>query len=104
MSEWQPAEWNTALKPWRDAAPSNRGGAGSIEDYREIRNLEWQSRSAPPTEYENHLAEALEQILGDGIHDLPGIVAGLNRMRVHSPMGRAWTDESFAEEIKRLGV
>lgn len=104
MSEWDQAEWNASLKPWRESTPSNRGGAGSIEDYREIKNLEWQSRSAPPTEYENHLGDALERILGEGIHDLAGIVANLNRMRVHSPAGRAWTEEGFAEEMKRLGT
>ena len=104
MSEWRQPDWNVLLKPWSDTAPSNRGGAGSIENYQGIRNLEWQSRSAPPSEYENHLADALERVLGEGIHDLPGVIAHLNQMRVYGPTGRAWSEESFCEEMKRLGA
>jgi hypothetical protein len=33
-------------------APSNEGGVGAIEDYQTIGNIEWQSCSAPPAEYE----------------------------------------------------
>ena len=104
MSEWNQPDWNELLKPWSDTAPSNRGGAGSIEDYRDIRNLEWQSRSAPPSEYENHLADALERILGEGIHDLPAIITHLNQLHVYGPTGRAWSEESFCDEMKRLGA
>jgi hypothetical protein len=104
MSEWRQQEWNQFLKPWREAAPSNQGGVGAIEDYQNIRNIEWQNRSAPPTEYENHLADALEKILGDGTHDLAGIVGRLNEMRVYAPTGRAWSEDSFRAELKRLGA
>jgi hypothetical protein len=103
MSEWRQPDWNVLLKPWGDTAPSNQGGVGKIEEYATIQNIEWQSRSAPPTEYENHLADALEKVLGDGNHDLPGIVTHLNEMRVYAPTGRAWTEESFCAEMKRLG-
>ena len=92
------------LKPWQDAVPSHQGGVVTIEDYQAVRNIEWQSRSAPPTEYENHLADAIERILGDGIHDLPGVVAHLNEMRVYAPTGRAWSEESFCAELSRLGA
>lgn len=104
MSEWRQPGWNVFLKPWRDAAPSKEGGVGTIEHYESIRNIEWQSRSAPPTEYENHLGDALEKILGEGIHDLSGIVAHLNQMRVYAPTGRAWSEESFCAEMTRLGA
>jgi hypothetical protein len=104
MSEWRQADWNVFLKPWRDIAPSNQGGVGAIESYETIRNIEWQSRSAPPTEYENHLADALERILGDGNHDLPDIISKLNEMRVYAPTGRAWSEETFCAELQRLGA
>jgi hypothetical protein len=104
MSEWRQPDWNVMLKPWRDVQPSNQGGVGTIEDYQTIRNIEWQSRAAPPSEYENHLADALEKILGDGHHDLPEIVAHLNALRVYAPSGRAWSEESFCAEMKRLAT
>ncbi|HKN09923.1 MAG TPA: recombinase-like helix-turn-helix domain-containing protein [Pseudomonadota bacterium] len=104
MSEWRQPDWNVFLKPWRDTAPSHQGGVGTIEDYQTIRNIEWQSRFAPPTEYENHLADALEKLLGDGTHDLAGIVSQLNAMHVYAPSGRAWSEESFCAELKRLAA
>lgn len=96
--------WNPHLKPWRDAEPSNRAGAGAIERYDDIQNLEWQTRAAPPSEYESALADALERILGQGIHDLPGIVRHLCEMGAVDGTGLPFTDETFRREMAGLGA
>ena len=56
-----------------------------------------QSISAPPPPAEAALAEALEILLRQNIHDLPGLVAGLNAA------GGSWTEASLTAELHRLG-
>ncbi len=63
----------------------------------------WHSRSAEPTPWENALGDALEELFRDGIHDLPGIVAGLNGKGLRTAEGAEWTGETFAATMKRLG-
>lgn len=63
-----------------------------------------QTRTADPTAYERKLAGAIEEVFGSGRHDLPGLVDGLNGMGVLAPGGQAWTEESFATEMRRLGA
>jgi hypothetical protein len=43
------------------------------------------------------LADALEAVMADGTHDLPGIVAALNARE-----GAAWTAESLAAKLSEL--
>ncbi len=62
-----------------------------------------QTRTHPPTSYENALADELESIYGRGVHDLPGVVAALNDGGVRPPTGDDWTEESFTAELARLG-
>ncbi|MBM3601195.1 MAG: hypothetical protein FJX35_23605 [Alphaproteobacteria bacterium] len=92
------------LRPNVDKVGANRAGATAIETYEELRNIEWQTRPAPLEPYESALADALEQILGRGTHDLPGIVAGLADMKVTDSSGRPFTEQSFQAEVKRLGA
>ncbi len=96
-------EYNLDLKPWRGVRPSNKGGAGNIEHVDDVRNIVWQTRAAPPTDYESALAEALSNLFREGVTDLPGIVDGLNGAGIHGPEGKAWTEQSFCDEMARLG-
>jgi hypothetical protein len=57
-----------------------------------------------PPEYERQLADALFQIMGKSVHDLPGIVAALNSAGSVPKSGGAWTVESFKAEMNRLGT
>ncbi|HKT20511.1 MAG TPA: recombinase-like helix-turn-helix domain-containing protein [Stellaceae bacterium] len=57
-----------------------------------------------PSDYEKKLSGALLQILSRKIHDLPGIVAALNQSDAKAAGGQAWTEESFAVEMERLGA
>ena len=63
-----------------------------------------QTRSRAPTEYENLLADAMEQAFAQGIDDIDGLVERLNRDCVPSPGAKPWTAELFASEMKRLGA
>lgn len=48
------------------------------------------------------LAEHIEKVFADGIHDLPGLVAGLNSRGSRAPGGKAWTDAMLVAEMTRL--
>jgi hypothetical protein len=62
-----------------------------------------QARKRAPTPFENALGDALEAAFAEGVHDLAGVVAALNRSGPRPPSGGAWTEESFEREIARLG-
>jgi hypothetical protein len=95
---------NPYLKPWRRHEPNRVAGKGRIEKPAEEQNIRWQTRPTPATEYENALADALQEIFDADIVELPAIVAKLNAMGVQAPYGDAWTEESFRAEMKRLGA
>ena len=57
-----------------------------------------------PSDYEQKLSKALFGILSQSIHDLPGIVKGLNGADVRPPSADQWTEQNFAAEMDRLGA
>ena len=63
-----------------------------------------QTREREPTDYENLLADGIEQAYARGIHDLAQLVQALNEACVPSPGGRPWTEQLFVSEMKRLGA
>ncbi|NKQ57623.1 hypothetical protein HFP15_32655 [Amycolatopsis sp. K13G38] len=63
-----------------------------------------QSRTAPPTSYENALADELEAVYGRGVHDLAGVVAALNAGGLRPADGADWTEETFTAELARLSA
>jgi hypothetical protein len=63
-----------------------------------------QTRDREPTDYENLLADAIEQAYAQGVQELDALVARLNTDCVPSPGGKPWTTELFASEMKRLGA
>ena len=67
-----------------------------------IHDPAWQSRNRSPSDREYRLAEALEAILSEGIHDLEGIVSALNTRGIPSPDGSSWVAETFRLEIEQL--
>lgn len=62
-----------------------------------------QSRQTPVSAYERKLSGALGEIFGSGTHDLAGVVAGLNEMKLNAPDGQPWDEQRFRAEMKRLG-
>jgi hypothetical protein len=63
-----------------------------------------QTHPHPMTPYETKLAGSVMEVFGRGVHDLPGLVEGLNTMGLHAPDGGAWTEENFRSEMRRLGA
>jgi len=95
---------NPNLKPWRRPEPNQVAGKGRIENPDEVINIVHQTRSAPPTEYENRLGEALVKIFDSDVNQLPAVVTSLNEMGVKSPNGKLWSEENFRLEMRRLGA
>ena len=67
-------------------------------------NIAWQTRTRAPTGYDLALIQALETVMSDGTHDLPGIVSGLNARGSRTEDGALWTEANFAAEMKRLSA
>ena len=94
---------NPHLKPWIRPKPEDAAGKGAIERPDAVVNIVWQTRAAPPSEYENRLGDALVECFGAGIEELDALVARLNAMGVQAPDGTPWTAASFEREMARLG-
>jgi len=95
-------DYNAQLAPAGEAE-SRKGGEAAIENPAGVANLRWQTRPAPLTPAEDALADALQAMFADGVHDLAGIVQRLNRMKISAPGGAAaWTEENFRSEVRRL--
>lgn len=53
--------------------------------------------------YRNALADGLERVLEQGGESLAEMVRGLNELSAFGPDGGAWTEETLASELARLG-
>lgn len=67
-------------------------------------NETFQTRIAPPTDYENKLGDALEDAFKRKIHDLDGIVKIIEEHAVPAPHGAAWSAAFLTAELARLGT
>lgn len=63
-----------------------------------------QARSAPPTAWQQELANAIESVFSNGAQELDEVIAGLNASRVRPPNGGDWTAENFTAVMRDLGV
>jgi hypothetical protein len=97
-------DYNPYLKPSIRPQSNNFAGANGIEEVDKIENIVWQTRSEPPTEYENQLGDAMENVFDSGAEELPEIVAKLNELGSRTPDRKLWTEENFQVEMKRLGA
>jgi len=96
-------DYNRYIEPYRKRQPNQTAGVGQIFESGERDLIVWQTRPAPPTEYEETLASTLEQIFAQRIYDLPDIVAALNREGIRTPGGEAWTEANFQATFRELG-
>ena len=92
-------DWN----PWLSKTHKNKGGPDYLETYDPPTLLPWQTRSVRPTEYEQGLADVLQEIFGEEVYDLPDIVSLLNKSGVNPPEEGDWTEANFQSVMKRLG-
>ena len=63
-----------------------------------------QAKQRPATQFEDLLGDAIERAFADGIHDLPGLVAYLNRTGPSAENGQPWTESSYCALMARLGA
>ncbi len=96
-------DFNPYLKPWVAPSPEAAAGKGSIENPADAENIVWQTRAAPPTAYENRLADALERVFDESVEDLETLVERLNELGLRTSDGRPWTPERFEAEMAILG-
>ena len=81
--------------------PGTPGARGAVE---RLENIPWQHRAEPPSEFENHLGDALEAIFASGVEELPRLVEELNKRGLRDRGGAPWTEETFQAEMRRLGA
>ncbi|MGW8377993.1 recombinase-like helix-turn-helix domain-containing protein [Streptomyces sp. ODS28] len=63
-----------------------------------------QTRTREPGPYELKLAATLEEVYTQDGHELEAVIRGLNARQVHAPDGAPWTEQSFRDEMHRLGA
>ncbi len=85
-------------------AVSHVAGKGVIEVPGQMPNVVWQTRAAPPTAYENALADALEVAFESGAQTAEQVVTALNTAGRADAQGTAFTVASFEAEMARLGA
>lgn len=95
--------FNPYLQPFSPPAPDQAAGKGYIEIPGKAENLRWQTRVAAPTEYENALADMLEQVYAAGAATAQEIAEGLNQRNFRNASGDSWTVASLASEMSVLG-
>ena len=86
----------------RPTARTGEAAKGSIEKVDAIQNVVWQTRAAPPTEFESRLGDLLEQAFAAGIEELSPLVAKLNELGGRTPDGAAWTEASFQAYMRNF--
>ena len=96
-------DFNPYLEAYQNPRPNKVAGAGQIFDRTDRDLIVWQTRPAVPSEYEQTLADALEQIFSQRAHELPEIVAALNREGIRTPTGEVWTERNFEQTFQQLG-
>ena len=97
-------DYNPNLKHRQLPEANKVAGKRNIERPGQVINIVHQTRATSPTDYENELGQALEEIFSDNVIELEIIISRLNEMGVQTHSGAAWTEESFRSEMKRLGA
>ena len=71
---------------------------------RTLSNAIHQNRTSEPTAFESLLGDSIERAFAQGIHELDALVAYLNSAGPVAPGGVPWTNESYCQEMARLGA
>lgn len=96
-------EFNEKLARWINATPSNEAGINNIQIPGEVEHLVWQNRSKAPSQYELDFVQHLIQAFTNGVTELNTLIDALNKQGFRSLAGELWTEESFSNEMQRLG-
>ena len=79
----------------------NAPSRGRVEKPGEAVNVEWQTRSRPPTEYENLVGNALEQAFDSGAEQLSQVRERFEKIGFKDPQGKPWTEESLQAWLRQ---
>ncbi len=96
-------DFNPYLESYRNPRRDQGAGSGHIYGPAQRDLIQWQTRPAVPTAYEQALADTLEQIFAQRLYELPEIVAALNREGLRTPDGATWTEANFQDTLRQLG-
>ncbi len=96
--------FNPHLALRRVLKPDNRGGQGSYETFDTIENIRWQTRGAPPSPYEESVADVLQQAYGAGASSLAELANAFTKAGLVHPDRKSWTEETVGDELRRLGA
>jgi hypothetical protein len=97
------ADFNPYLEAYQNLSPNKVAGLGQIFAGADRDLIVWQTRPAVPSEYEQTLADTLEQIFSQRTYELPDVVAALNREGIRTPSGEVWTERNFEQTFAQLG-
>lgn len=97
------SQYNAELRDWQKIIPSTKPGQGRIEPPGGFTNPVWQTRKHQPSQFELDFMSALETVFMAGAVELPDVVTGLNNLEFFDRSGRAWTEQSFQQELSILG-
>ena len=100
----RPPNGELEFNPWLAEPRASKGDAATVEELAEPLLHRWQHRARAPNDFESGLADTLMATFADEIHDLPGIVAGLNESSVANPGGGPWTEDAFASALRDLAA
>jgi len=95
--------FNHKLHPWKGQSPVQGAGNRNIEAPGKAENFCWQSRASAPTQYENDLADALEQAYESGAKAADELVSCLNDLDLKTQSGFPWTVQLLESEMAILG-
>lgn len=96
-------DFNPYLQRKLSAESLKQGGTGYIESPQDtFMNLVWQTRKAPPDEYQQALSETLSRLFADGVDRIEDIVCSLEASDVRPPGLEHWDENIFLSEMARL--
>jgi hypothetical protein len=104
MSDAVSPDCNPHLVAWRQPRVHNEAGTGTIEAPGEGVNLRWQTRSAPPTTFENALGDAIEEAYLQGLSTPEQFSNAWNATGLRTLTGAPWTASLVEQEMARLGA
>ena len=64
-------------------------------------NVAWQTRAAPPTDFENRVGDALEQAFAQGAESLQEVLAAFAKIDLKDERGQPWTEASLQEWLRQ---
>lgn len=95
--------YNPRLQHWDRKIPTKLAGKGIFEKPGETTNIIWQTRARIPTVFELALLHEVQEAYDQDASTVGDLVQHLNKVGVFDEIGKAWTAESLASYIAKVG-